>query len=286
MKKVFSILSAGAFCLLLTGCSKSVITPEDTEINGDLAGAFEIVDESYPIESDGDDCSVTIKVKRTDVTVPYVEDKVIALGKQPEGDDTQVQAGFGYTLYDESGKEIETVEASDNESYKEVKSLLTLNKGEEGEFTITFPKDLKPAKISMTTKAKVLSSGPLEFVGSIGKYGVKNFEAVFNFEKGEEKGKYQYLTSPAGAFLFFKGTNESYNLTSDKKEWKFSMSETNDAGGWCGSYEGTISLCRDNNKSPYYYKMEGQFTNFRFDKYNFTISSKPIGSDKENKGAE
>lgn len=278
MKKTLTGLFGGVLlAMALTSCGSETLKPEETKIEGDLSGAFTLVDEEYPITADGDKASVTLKIKRTDITVPYLQDKVGALGKEAD-DEMMVQAGFGYKLYDTDGKEIDDVAAADNEAFKEVKQVLNLQPGEEGELTITFDKKLKPATVLLTTKAKILSSGPLEFVGSIGKYGVKNFEADFNFVKGEEKGKYQYVTSPAGAFLFFKGTNESYNLTSNQNSWKFSMTETNDAGGWCGSYEGTITLMRENEKSPYYYKMEGKFTNFRFDTYNFTISSKAIGS--------
>lgn len=277
MKKI-TLLMGTLLCLLVaTGCVNQTIKPEESKIGGDLAGAFKLVDEDYPVESSGNESSVTLKIKRTDVTVPYLPDKVGALGKEAD-DDLMVQGGFGYKLYDESGKEIEEVSAADNDAYKQVKQILALQPGEEGELTITFDSKLKAASVELTTKAKILSSGPLEFVGSIGKYGVKNFEAEFNFAKGEEKGKYQYVSSPAGSFLFFKGTNESYSLTSDQNVWKFSMTETNENGGWCGSYEGTLTLTREDEKSPYYYKMEGKFTNFRFDTYPYTISSKAIGS--------
>lgn len=267
-----------AICLLATACSKSV-SPKTTDIEGDLNGAFELVDEAYPIETSGDEASITLKIERTDVSVPYFGENVAALGKQVDDENVMVQAGFGYTLYDEAGTVIDEVEAADNEAYKDVKSILALKQGDTGQLKIKFDKNLKPAKVKLTSKAKILSSGSLWFVGAIGKYGVKNFEAQFNFAKGEEKGKYQYTSSPAGAYLYFKGTNENYNVVNGTPQWKFSMSEQNDAGSWCGSYEGTITLCRDNEKSPYYYKMEGKFTNFRFDTYPFTISSKPIGSE-------
>ncbi|MCM1291686.1 MAG: hypothetical protein NC201_05925 [Prevotella sp.] len=274
--KILQLTLIGVLSIFLWSCSKNTVKPEDTEIDGDLAGAFELVDEEYAIEGEGESQYIDVKIHRTNVTVPYTTKAVAALGKSVDDDEVMVQAGFGYTLYDANGKEIEEVEASDNEEFKDVKSVLSLENGDEGTLRIKLGDAKDVASIKLTTKAKILSSGPLEFVGAIGKYGVKNFEADFNFAKGEEKGKYQYTTSPAGAFLYFKGTNESYDLTSKTHTWKITMTETNENGSWCGSYEGTITLCRDNEKTPYYYKMEGKFTNFKFDTYSFTISSKGI----------
>ncbi|MCM1153705.1 MAG: hypothetical protein NC328_08670 [Muribaculum sp.] len=279
--KVFNILAAAALCLITASCNKASVTPQTTEIDGDLKGAFELVDEEYPIEKGDDGSYINVKVKRTDVSVPYVGDAVAVLGKSVDDDNIMVQAGFGYTLYDEAGKEIETVDAADNEEFKDEKAVLTLKEGTEGTLKIKVDAQAKPAKVKLTTKAKILSSGALWFVGSVGKYGVKNFEAHFNFTKGEEKGKYQYASSPAGAFLFFKGTNENYNVVDGTPQWKFNMNELNDNGGWSGTFEGTITLCREKPTAPYYYKMEGKFTNFRFDTYNFEISSKPIGSEND-----
>lgn len=279
MKKI-SFLFLAIASIVMASCTKSV-TPKEVEIEGDLKGAFELVDEAYPIEKGDGNSYITVKIKRTKVTVPYIGDAVAVLGKSVEDEGVMVQAGFGYTLYDESGKEIETVEATDNEEYKGEKAVLSLKEGEDGELKIKFDSNLTPAKVKLTTKAKILSSGALWFVGSIGKYKVKNFEAHFNFAKGEEKGKYQYASSAAGAFLYFKGTNENYNVVDGTPQWKFTMYEENDNGGWSGGFEGTITLCREKETSPYYYKMEGKFTNFRFDTYNFEISSKPIGSENE-----
>lgn len=264
--------------VISASCSKTV-TPQDTKIDGDLAGAFSIVDEKYPIEKDGKDATVTIKIKRTDVTVPYVADKVCALGKDAD-EEMMVQAGFGYTLYDADGKEMEKISADDNESYKQIAKILALAPGEEGELTLKFDSSLTPKTVGLTSKAKILSTGPLEFTGSIGKYGIKNFVAQFDFAKGSESGKYQYLTSPAGAYLYFDGKNEENKSAPDKKSWTFRMDEHADNTSWTGTFEGTIYLVRDSENEPYYYNMEGKFTNSRMSTFSFSLPSKPIVESK------
>lgn len=280
--KIWTKIGLGVMlCFIFIGCADKTLKPIQIKIDGELTGAFELATEDYPIVKEGDEKSAVLKIKRTDVTLPYVANKVCAYGVRPEKD-MMVQGGFGYVLYDAENNQILEVNPTDNHQTKQIKNLLALQPGEEGELIIKFDKKLNPTTVLVVSQATILNSGPLEFVGSIGKYAVKNFVAEFNFTKGYEEGKYQYKNSPAGAFLFFKGKNTPASTTSTENVWKISINEENQSGDWCGSYKGIIKLTRDSETSPYYYTMEGEFTNFRYDTYPYAISSKPIGTPIEN----
>lgn len=265
MKK--NLKSLGLLSLLaisFTSCEKFV-EPQTAEIDGDLAGCFELTGEKYKLTSDDGCPEFTVTVRRTEQTVPFTADVVDPLTDDDNDSDDLYLAGFGFTLFDADGKEIEKKKASKADlDDDQVEALLRLKAGEEGQLTIKGKKDTKPAKVALTTTLKFQKTGTITFDGSIGKYGIKNMEIAFDFVKKEIKGKYQYSTSPARAYLWWNGTLDEKELKQGNYVWDVSINETNDNGGWSGNLNGRLILSRDSEKDQYYFTLPGDFTNFRF----------------------
>ncbi|MBP3298705.1 MAG: hypothetical protein J6L73_03385 [Muribaculaceae bacterium] len=276
-----NLLSACALILvcLLTGCSKEAfVTPASTTPEGPLAKCFEIVDEKYPVQfADDGDCSVTIKIKRTDVSLPFTPETVALISAKDAGDALAL-AGFGYTLLDANGKKIETEtpEKNDDAAEEQLK-LLKLKPGETGEITLEFDSDEIPEKVAFSTAVRLLGTGDIELTGGIDRYTVKNFKIGFDFADKEVKGKYQYSTSPAGAYLYLDG--EVGKLTESDGNYIFTinMHEDNGQGMITGVFDGELALKRDSDTTPYYYTLTGNFVNYNGKEFVYNLRSAPLG---------
>lgn len=284
MTKHFFTACALALVCILTGCKKEYfIEPQTTEVEGALAKAFVLEEGQYPVEisEDGTTATVTVNVKRTEVTLPFTANHVgVIADGQPTTEDILAQAGFGYAIYSTEGDEIEVVAPEKSaKSSKEQLALLQLEPGKSGKLTIKFDFDPKfvPAKIKLTSDMKLNMSGLIPMDGSIDKYTVKNFEMEFNFQAQECVGKYQYTTSPAGAFLYLDGTTGDLDTaTAGEYSWPVMLSEDNGQGMVTGQFEGTLQLRRDGLDKPYYYVLTGDFVNFRYDTFLYKLKSAPI----------
>lgn len=281
MKKLsFFLFTFIVICL--TGCKKEyILEAASPEISGDLEGAFTLVEEKYPmtVSEDGKTLSVTIKVKRTNISLPIVSDKTGAICETPT-DDILAQASFGLVFTDADGKEILTMSPKETKDCaKQQMSLLRLSPESTGELTVTIPFDKEriPAKVALTSELKFIGTQEIAFEGAIGKYGVKNFSIAFNFVEEAAKGKYQYTTSPAGAYLYLSGNIDEFKKEKDGEYvWTVSITEDNGQGMTSGELEGKLTLKRDSKTSPYYYTITGNFRNYRNDNFQCNLKTAPL----------
>lgn len=280
-----------ASLFLITSCKSKETTEEEkdptlavktTTVDGTLNKAFELQEGDYAIDIKDGKATSTVKVKRTNVSVPFVPEYVAVSSLYVEGEEAEgvmAYAGFGYTLYDADGKEIETVSAKENKNSQEQQlKLLSLKAGETGELTIEFDIDKLPASVSLTTNAWLAESLTIPFDGSIDKYTVKNFTMTFNFLSDEAVGQYQYTTSPAGSFLSLEGgmENYKYNETNGTFTWVLGLLETAGPGMTSGMFDGQLYLTRENETSPYYYAITGDFAAYNGKEFKYLLKSAPI----------
>lgn len=271
--KLKSLALLAALTLSITSCQKFV-EPETSAIDGDLAGCFELTGEKYEVTNADGSQEFTVTVRRTDQTMPFTADVVGALEDDNAADSCLCLAGFGFTLYDKEGAEIEKKQPAEADfDDVQIINLLKLKSGEEGQLTFKLKKDETPAKVSLTTGMKFLQTGKIIFEGAIGKYGIKNMEVEFDFVRKEIKGKYQYSSSPAGAFLWWKGTLDEKDLKQGNYVWDVSITESNDNGGWCGNFNGTLCLSRKSPQEAYFFTLPGEFTNFKFNTFQTDLTS-------------
>ncbi len=280
MTQKFLCFAAAALLCLVSACSKKEIKPVSTEVEGPLSGAFTVVDEVYPIETEGDVSTVVIKLKRTDVSLPFTSETVGNIASP--NDEACVLAGIGYNLLDAAGDEIKSCPADKNQkAEKEVLALLTLQPGETGTLTLTFNKESNPTEFKLTSDMKLLRTGKVRFDGAIGKYTVKNFDLETSFENGTIKGQYQYSSSPAGAFLPLTGFGEMQKPDNGVYTFNCSITEEGNGAMRSGAFVGKLQLTRDSKTSPYYYVLEGEFTNFNYEIFKFNLVSAPLTDTKE-----
>lgn len=276
-KNIFAAIALALVCTL-TGCNKEYsVEPDPTSVDGALKGAFEVVAGQYPVTVDGDNASFTLKVKRTDGSVPYAAQAVDVITN--ENSEAFFVAGFGYKLLGADGQEIEAVKAKDNKAdAKQQLQVLQLKKGEEAELTISFKfnSDAVPAKVALTSEVEFLKADQLKLEGAIGKYGVKNFALDFNFVKQTVDGKYQYTSSPAGAYLYLKGSAKDVEESNGIYTWNIQITEDNGQGMTSGDFDGKLTLKRDSDNAPYYFTLTGDFVNYRFQTFTYNLKSQPI----------
>lgn len=271
-------LIAIASLFLFTSCmffGKNKVKVSESEVSGLLEGAFEAVTGEYEAQKSEDgDFLLTIKVKRTHQTVPYTEKTLTVLGVDEE--DVITYAGFGYEATGQDGDETEVKAAKALYDKKEVFDLLTLAPGEEGELTFRFDKNELPKELKLTSDVQLVSTGELKMEGAVDRYAVKNFTIDANFEKGKIDGKYQYTSSPEGAFLFLVGTVEKDVVKPGLFSYGISIEEQGDMGQHSGNFNGTLVLERNSKSEPYHYVMSGEEVNFRGQMFNFRFESAPI----------
>lgn len=269
MKQLLGL--AAAMLLCLTSCDKFV-EPKTSEIDGDMAGCYELTGTKYQYAVNEGVGSFVVTIKRTEQSVPFASEVVAPFNNG--NDKNYYLAGFGYTLFDKNGKEIyKTTPEESNLSVEEVEAILALNAGEEKTLTIKVSEDIKPAKVALTTGLEFCNSGSVVFEGSIDKYEVKNMTVVFDFEKNRIKGKYQYTSFPEGAYLWWEGKLEAEQLAQGEYVWAVTITETNDNGGWSGNFDGKLVLLRKSDNEQYFYSLPGVFTNFRYNEFETNLKS-------------
>lgn len=276
MKKNFLL---GMIALLgmgfISSCTKKVEVKVG-EIEGSLQGAFTVAEGEYEVQKADDGTSfIEVDIKRTEESVPYTKETISVFGQ--DVDKKYMEAGFGFEGFDRQDVEVEKVDAADNDYSQEGQlKVLNLKKGQTGKLAIRF-KDNIPASIKLTSDLKIIDTGLLELNGAIGKYGVKNFTLNLNVKKKELSGKYQYLTSPAGAFLYLNGKLLKETVDDDGNYvFKIEMQEAPDNRDWSGSFDGALLLERESKTAPYRYILKGTFLSYQFKTYEYNIKSEPI----------
>lgn len=274
MKTKSLILFAILLGLGVSSCTKKVKVDVE-EITGTLAGAFKATTGEYEVEKDedGNDC-IMVEIERTNESVPYTAKTVSVFGQNvPE---VFTVAGFGYIECDAEGKKTSETKAEDNTDTKDDQlEILKLKKGEKAKLPIVF-KDGAPASIKLTSDLKIEDTGEIALNGSIGQYGTKNFTIDLSVIHKRLSGQYQYLTSPAGAYLYLDGRLLNEVVSDGKFIFGVDIQESNDRSDWSGAFDGTLVLQRDSKDSPYYYVLRGSFLSYQLKTYIYDFKSEPI----------
>ena len=170
MKKFkYFAIAIMAVCLAACGGKKGseekeeiVLTPETTQIKGDLGDYFEVVEKEYTVTNDFGDM-VSIEVKRTDADFSFDLKGVEPYGTYGKG--VTGNAGFGIEILDEDGNVIEKVAATASGlggmySSDDMKEALKLKAGETGtvRWSFHFDGDKKPAKFRLTSAYEEVDS--------------------------------------------------------------------------------------------------------------------------------
>ena len=276
MKKNFFCWTIALLCVcFISSCTKKVEV-KVAEIQGSLNGAFTVVEGEYEVQKAEDGSSfIEVDINRTEETVPFTKETISVFGQDVK--EKFMEGGFGYIGYDSQDSQVEKVEAADNDfSIEEQLKVLNLKKGQNGKLAIRF-KDRIPATIKLTSDLKIIDTGLLELNGAIGKYGVKNFTLSLNVKEKKLTGKYQYLTSPAGAFLYLNGSLLKETVSDDGSyAFKIQIQEAPDNRDWSGSFDGTLFLERENKTAPYRYVLKGTFLSYQYKTYEYDLKSAPI----------
>lgn len=158
-----------AICLASCGGKKNseeteeiVLTPETTQIKGDLGDYFEVVEKEYTV-TDGFGDMVSIEVERTYTDYSFDLKGVEPYGTYGKG--VTGNAGFGIEILDEKGNVIEKVAATASGlggmySSDDMKEALKLKAGETGtvRWSFHFDSDKKPAKFRLTSAYEEVDS--------------------------------------------------------------------------------------------------------------------------------
>lgn len=141
---------------------KIVLTPETTQIKGDLGDYFDVVDKEYTVTDKWGNL-VSIEVMRTDVAFAFDLKGVEPYGTSGKG--ITGHAGFGIEIIDEDGNVIEKTAAtasglSGMYSSDDMKEALKLKAGETGtvRWSFHFDSDKKPAKFRLTSSYEEVDS--------------------------------------------------------------------------------------------------------------------------------
>lgn len=270
------IITLLCLCLVLglASCKKTV-SVSSSEVSGVLEGAFEVKEGDYEVETDDDGNSIIkVEIKRTDNSVPYTSALVKPFSYK--GDKAATLAGFGFVEKDAKGKDINEVNAAENDYDEDNQiEILTLKEGKKGELVIKLSGEL-PASLELTSAVSLVRTGNIELFGSVGKYATKNWTMDFNFKDNKNEGKYQYATSPAGAYLYLNGHTHKKSDKEDSFDYTLNFVENNGHGTTSADFSGTISLKRSSPTSPYQYFIEGNFINSRGQSFYTSLKSSPL----------
>ena len=161
-------LAVIAVCLISCGGKKKskeiILTPETTQIKGDLGDYFEVVNREYKLtDSDwGNEKMISIEIRRTDTDYAFDLKGVMPYGYLGQG--ITGHAGFGIEIRDIDGNVIHKVGATASGtggmySHEDMKEALRLKAGETA--TIRWQEDLsgdnKPAKFNLTSAYEEVS---------------------------------------------------------------------------------------------------------------------------------
>lgn len=260
---------------ILTGCGKKEVKILSPEIEGDLKGCFKVLDSVCEVvKDDNGNPAIVVNIQRTDESVPFTPETVSSFTEN--NTKAFVLAGFGYEGYDKNSDLTGELFADENDNFTEQQlQILQLQPGQKGILTIPFDKDI-PENIILTSQLKFLSTGEITLNGAIGRYGIKNFTIEFNFKKNKISGQYQYLTSPAGAYLYLIGNIASDKLVPGDYSFNILIAEDNGRNELSGRFKGQLKLVRDSKTSPYYYVLLGTFINKHYQDFRYDLKSAPL----------
>lgn len=276
MKIKFLAPLALILMLVSTSCKENVEV-KVPQVDGMLNGAYETVTGSYAVTKDSDGNKVvTVKIKRTNQSVPFSTKTVNTLTQQ--SDESITLAGFGYVGYDESGNEIVRVAPDNNGYYVDQQlAVLKLNKDATGNLTLVLNSDKLPASIAVTSGVNFVKSGEVPMTGTIGDLQTVNFSIDVDFAQKTLTGKYMYAkTAQYGVYLNFEGDIKKDEYKQGGINYTVDLREENQFGDWSGSFDGSIELTRDDATSPYYYTLKGIFTNYKGKTFQYDFVSQPI----------
>ena len=167
MNKIILILSI-ITSIFITSCGsgdKNVsLKPKTTQLKGDLADYFEVVDKEYkiPIAPGSFNQIITVEVKRKDKDYPFNTDKITPFGVSKEGGEYHV--GFGIELLGDNGA-VQINNATEGGmggafSSDDVTSLFKLKKGETGYIRWSVNKTDGINSFQLTSAIEKVSNAP------------------------------------------------------------------------------------------------------------------------------
>lgn len=141
MKKIIYLAFCATFILTLGSCSKSkdaTLTPQSTNIQGDLRDYFTVVERPYVVKYDEEGWSkylISIELQRTDKEFAFDTEGIEPVGYSGQG--VYGNFGIGIEVYDETNNLILSNAASASGfsgvySSDDLKNLFTLAEGETG----------------------------------------------------------------------------------------------------------------------------------------------------------
>lgn len=272
MKKHFLFISAIILSIIATGCGKKEVVILSQQVEGELKGCFKVLDSVCEVSKDENGNPViVVNIERTNESVPFTPETVGVFNE--DNSKSLVVAGFGFERYDDKGDQTSYIDASDNNyAAAEQLNILKLQPGETAQLTVCFDKEI-PYGVVLTSEMKLISTGEITLNGAIGKYGIKNFSIDFNYKKDKISGQYQYLTSPAGAYLYLIGKIISTDNLPGEYISNIYIVEDNGKGMVSGIMKGQLRLTRDSKTSPYYYVLTGNFRNRHYQDFHYDLKS-------------
>lgn len=170
---LIAILSSG---MALVGCgdknkkteSEEVtlkLTPESTEISGDMMSCFEIIDREYSVKMEeilGG--IITVELTRTDMDLPFSLDEADIEHFGVISSAENIQVGFGIELLDKDGNILDKTSANEGGlagpySTEECVALVKLKPGQKGSIRFRVSEDAKDAVKFRITSAYVHNDG-------------------------------------------------------------------------------------------------------------------------------
>lgn len=185
-------------------------TPETTDISGDLAGCYTVVDRKY--KGTGDFLStVAIELTRTDKDLPFDENEGELRSFSTHGSGPMINVGFGIEFLDKDGNIISKEDPSSSPySGDEAVTLARLKKGDKSSIQFMLnkneAKDVKSFRISSAVKKQ-------EGKESKSSSSVSS-SSSFDLEKEMKKAQKEYDEA-------YKKAQKEYNDAFDKAQKEY-----------------------------------------------------------------
>lgn len=201
MKKI-NIFTLSLLCLGLIACGgkkdksqsdssesdEIVMTPESTEITGDLEGCYTIVDRQYKPNKDVFQ-TVAIELQRSDKAFPFDESFGEFSSFSTSSKDPKIKVGFGIEFLDEDGNIIAKADPSSTPySHEEPVTLAKLKNGGKASIRFTISSQEDAAKIKTFRITSAVENDP----GWGEKSSKSSTPSIPDYSDEIEKAKKQY----------------------------------------------------------------------------------------------
>lgn len=145
------MFSLAALIMSCGGNNAVTLTPESTELKGDLKGCFEVVDKNYKVVEDGINDVINVELKRTSEALPFdPKTGSFNYGIWYGDNNEEIEIGFGIELLDKDNNVIKTIQAGESGWYgvesEDIKPIMKLNEEETGTLRLKIDIESEPVK--------------------------------------------------------------------------------------------------------------------------------------------